>query len=135
MDDFSKLMKKMNLNNKQNNNLFSSINHKNNQDDDDNEIIILNDEKTELSQIKEIENDSCSVTERSIKSRKESQLNLRDNINFIEDKKDDEFLRPHDVNFNNRSEKNIINIINIINKEPLDFEDQVNKKYGLFPII
>ena len=128
----------LNLNSIQKNNIFSNVNIQNNnifknyQDDEENEIIIINDEKTELRQIKEIDNDSRSVTERSIKSRKESQINLRENINLIEEKKDDTFLRPHDINLNSRSEKNIINIFK---KEPMDFETQVNKKYGLFPII
>ena len=134
----------LNLNNQNQFNFFSSISQSQN-DDEENEIIVLNDEKTELSQIKELDNDSRSVTE-SIKSSKGSQLNLRENLNINEEKKDNEFLRPHDIklnvknnehnfinNMNNNNIKN--NNININNNNQFDFEDLVNKKYGLFPII
>ena len=134
----------LNLNNQNQFNFFSSISQSQN-DDEENEIIVLNDEKTELSQIKELDNDSRSVTE-SIISRKGSQLNLRENLNINEEKKDNEFLRPHDIklnvknnehnfinNMNNNNIKN--NNININNNNQFDFEDLVNKKYGLFPII
>ena len=137
----------LNLNNQSQTNFISNISQSQN-DDDDNEIIVLNDEKTELSQIKELDNDSRSVTEYAMKSRKESQLNLRESLNNNEEKKDDEFLRPHDIKLNTKNEINInnnmnnnvknnnINInININNNNQFDFEDLVNKKYGLFPII
>ena len=137
----------LNLNNQSQTNFISNISQSQN-DDDDNEIIVLNDEKTELSQIKELDNDSRSVTEYAMKSRKESQLNLRESLNNNDEKKDDEFLRPHDIKLNTKNEINInnnmnnnvknnnINInININNNNQFDFEDLVNKKYGLFPII
>ena len=137
----------LNLNNQNQTNFISNISQSQN-DDEDNEIIVLNDEKTELSQIKELDNDSRSVTEYAMKSRKESQLNLRESLNNNEEKKDDEFLRPHDIKLNTKNEINInnnmnnniknnnINInININNNNQFDFEDLVNKKYGLFPII
>ena len=137
----------LNLNSQNQTNFISNISQSQN-DDDDNEIIVLNDEKTELSQIKELDNDSRSVTEYAMKSRKESQLNLRESLNNNEEKKDDEFLRPHDIKLNTKNEINInnnmnnnvknnnINInININNNNQFDFEDLVNKKYGLFPII
>jgi len=137
----------LNLNNQSQTNFISNISQSQN-DDEDNEIIVLNDEKTELSQIKELDNDSRSVTEYAMKSRKESQLNLRESLNNNEEKKDDEFLRPHDIKLNTKNEINInnnmnnnvknnnINInININNNNQFDFEDLVNKKYGLFPII
>ena len=135
----------LNINNQNQINFFSSISQSQN-DDEENEIIVLNDEKTELSQIKELDNDSRSVTE-SIKSRKGSQLNLRENLNINEEKKDNEFLRPHDIKLNvKNNEHNFINNmnnnnniknnnININNNNQFDFEDLVNKKYGLFPII
>ena len=118
----------LNLNNQNQTNFISNISQSQN-DDDDNEIIVLNDEKTELSQIKELDNDSRSVTEYVMKSRKESQLNLRESLNNNDEKKDDEFLRPHDIKLNTKNE------ININNNNQFDFEDLVNKKYGLFPII
>ena len=117
-----------NANNKQNN-IFNNIN---NQEDDEHCCVIINDEKTELSQIKESENESVSGTESAFKSRKDSQLNLHDN-NFFEEKKENEFLKPHDININNRNEQNINNNISN-NNHNLDFEDLVNKKYNLFPI-
>ena len=133
-EDLFKRMLSLDLGNKKEKNIFSYINP--NQDDEENEIIVIGDEKTELSQIKELDNDSHSVTESEYKSRKESQLNLRENINLIEEKKEDEFLRPHDIKINNRNENNINNIMNNCNNnKQLDFEDLVNKKYGLFPII
>ena len=133
-EDLFKRMLSLDLGNKKEKNIFSYINP--NQDDEENEIIVIGDEKTELSQIKELDNDSRSVTESEYKSRKESQLNLRENINLIEEKKEDEFLRPHDIKINNRNENNINNIMNNCNNnKQLDFEDLVNKKYGLFPII
>ena len=116
-------------NNKQNN-LFNNIN---NQEDDEHCCVIISDEKTELSQIKESENESVSGTESAFKSRKDSQLNLHDN-NFFEEKKENEFLKPHDININNRNEQNINNNINNNNHHNLDFEDLVNLKYNLFPI-
>lgn len=130
-------MKFLNLNKTSNpKNIFSNLNP--NQDDGENDIIVVNDEKTELSLIKESENDSLSVTESANRSRKESQLNLLENINLNEEKKD-EFLRPHDikVNINKNDNNNINNIDNRFknNNRQLDFEDLVNKKYGLFPII
>ena len=130
-------MKFLNLNKTSNpKNIFSNLNL--NQDDGENDIIVVNDEKTELSLIKESENDSLSVTESANRSRKESQLNLLENINLNEEKKD-EFLRPHDikVNINKNDNNNINNIDNRFknNNRQLDFEDLVNKKYGLFPII
>ena len=88
------------------NGLFSNINI--NQEDDEHCCVVF-DEKTELSQIRESENESQSWTESAFKSRKNSQLNLnnlRDN-NPNEEKKEDEFLRPHDININNRNEQNI----------------------------
>ena len=135
----------LNLNNQSQTNFISNISQSQN-DDDDNEIIVLNDEKTELSQIKELDNDSRSVTEYAMKSRKESQLNLRESLNNNDEKKDDEFLRPHDIKLNTKNEININNNmnnnvknnninININNNNQFDFEDLVNKKYGLFPII
>ena len=148
-DEIFKKFNFMSLNNQSQKNIFSysNINQSQN-DDEENEIIILNDEKTELSQIKELDNDSRSVTEYAMKSRKESQLNLRESLNTNEEKKDDEFLRPHDIKLNNKNiENNFIssmnnnniknnNInININNNNQFDFEDLVNKKYGLFPII
>ena len=122
--------------------LFSNINI--NQEDDEHCCVVLNDEKTELSQIRESENESQSGTESAFKSRKNSQLNLnnlRDNSNTNEEKKQDEFLRPHDININNRNEpnfnlksnKNFFNNNNI--NYQMDFEDEVNQKYGLFPIV
>ena len=130
-------MKFLNLNKTSNpKNILSNLNS--NQDDEENDIIVVNDEKTELSLIKESENDSLSVTESANRSRKESQLNLLENINLNEEKKD-EFLRPHDikVNINKNDNNNINNIDNRFknNNRQLDFEDLVNKKYGLFPII
>ena len=130
-------MKFLNLNKTSNpKNIFSNLNL--NQDDGENDIIVVNDEKTELSLIKESENDSLSVTESANRSRKESQLNLLENINLNEEKKD-EFLRPHDIKVNNNKNdnNNINNIDNRFknNNRQLDFEDLVNKKYGLFPII
>ena len=113
-----------NTNNKQN--IFP--NNINNQEDDEHCCVIINDEKTELSQIKESENESVSGTESAFKSRKDSQLNLHDN-NFLEEKKENEFLKPIDININNRNEQNVNNI----NHTP-DFEDIVNFKYNLFPI-
>ena len=116
-------------------NIFKNIN--NNQEDDEHCCEVINDEKIELSQIKESENESLSGTESAFKSRKDSQHNLQDN-NSNEDKKEDEFLKPLDVNINisNRNEinNNIFNN-NISNNNQLDFEDQVNRKYGLFPIL
>ena len=133
-EDLFKRMDSLDLGNKKEKNIFSYINP--NQDDEENEIIVIGDEKTELSQIKELDNDSRSVTECEYKSVKGSQLNLRENINLNEEKKDDEFLRPHDIKINNRNENNINNIMNNCNNnKQLDFEDLVNKKYGLFPII
>ena len=148
MDDdeiFGK-MNFLNLNDKQQTNFFSNITQKfsfnDNQDDEENQIYVVNDDKTELSQIKELDNDSGSVTESAYNSRKESQINLRENINLTEEKKEEEeFLRPHDINFNKKNENNINN--NFMNNNSshnhneikMDFEDQVNKKYGLFPII
>ena len=112
-------------NNKQNN-LFNNIN---NQEDDEHCCVIINDEKTELSQIKESENESVSGTESAFKSRKDSHNN------FFEEKKENEFLKPHDININNRNEQNINNNINNNNNNHiLDFEDMVNLKYNLFPI-
>ena len=125
--------------NNNNKNIFSNI--PNNQEDDENCCVVINDEKTELSQIKEAENESQSGTESAFKSRKDSQLNLNnlhDNYNLNEDKKEDEFLKPNNININNRNEQNL-NIINFNNLRNanyhMDFEDEVNKKYGLFPII
>ena len=123
-------------------NLFGNIKQKfsfnDEHDDEENEIIVY-DDKTELSQIKEQDNDSRSVTEYANKSRKESQLNLRENLNINknEEKKEEEFLRPHDINLNKKNENNFNNNIfnNNFNSKELDFEDKVNKKYGLFPII
>ena len=123
-------------------NLFGNIKQKfqfnEEHDDEENEIIVY-DDKTELSQIKEQDNDSRSVTEYANKSRKESQLNLRENLNINknEEKKEEEFLRPHDINLNKKNENNFNNNIfnNNLNNRELDFEDKVNKKYGLFPII
>ena len=119
-------------NNKQNN-IFNNIN--NNQEDEEHCCVIINDEKTELSQIKESENESVSGTESAFKSRKDSQLNMHDN-NFIEEKKENEFLKPHDININNRNEQNINNTSHNLNNNNriLDFEDKVNLKYNLFPI-
>jgi hypothetical protein len=100
-DDIFKKFTFLNLNNQSQKNLFSLSNITQSQnDDEENEIIVLNDEKTELSQIKELDNDSRSVTEYAMKSRKESQLNLRESLNNNEEKKDDEFLRPHDIKLN-----------------------------------
>ena len=113
-----------NTNNKQNN----ISNNINSQEDEEHCCVILNDEKTELSQIKESENESVSGTESAFKSRKDSQLNLHDN-NLYEEKKENEFLEPHDININNKNEQNINN-----NNRILDFEDKVNLKYNLFPI-
>ena len=125
--------------NNNNKNIFSNI--PNNQEDDENCCVVINDEKTELSQIKEAENESQSGTESAFKSRKDSQLNLNnlhDNYNLNEDKKEDEFLKPNNININNRNEQNL-NIINFNNLRNanyhMDFEDEENKKYGLFPII
>ena len=141
-DDIFGKMNFLNLDDKPQTNLFSNINQKlsfnDNQDDEENEIYVVNDDKTELSQIKELDNDSRSVTESANKSRKESQVNLRENLN--EEKKEEEFLRPHDINFNKKSENNINNNFknnssNNNNEIKMDFEDKVNKKYGLFPII
>ena len=125
--------------NNNNKNIFSNI--PNNQEDDENCCVVINDEKTELSQIKEAENESQSGTESAFKSRKDSQLNLNnlhDNYNLNEDKKEDEFLKPNNININNRNEENnnIINFNNLRNANyHMDFEDEVNKKYELFPII
>ena len=127
--------------------IFSNINSlaNNNQEDDEHCCEVLNDEKIELSQIKELENESVSGTESAFKSRNNSQLNLKTNYNLNEDKKEDEFLKPHDVNINNNKNEQISitnnNFINTNlnnnnnNYNQLDFEDEVNKKYGLFPII
>ena len=172
-------------NNNQITDIFANIDNINiNQEDDEHCCEVINDEKTELSQIKEAENESQSGTESAFKSRKNSQLNLnslRDNYNLNEDKKDDEFLKPLDVNLNNNKNEqnnifnminnnnsinsinniniNNINSINNINNKNIninntnnninsininsinnninqwDFEDEVNKQYGLFPII
>ena len=127
-------------NNKENN-IFNNINNNiNNQEDEEHCCVIINDEKTELSQIKESENESVSGTESAFKSRKDSQLNLHDN-NFYEEKKDNEFLKPHDININNRNEQNINNNnhnhnynLNNTHSHNLDFEDIVNLKFNLFPI-
>ena len=106
-DDIFGKMNFLNLDDKPQANLFSNINQKlsfnDNQDDEENEIYVVNDDKTELSQIKELDNDSRSVTESANKSRKESQINLRENLNLNEEKKEEEFLRPHDINFNKKS--------------------------------
>ena len=116
--------------------LFANINI--NQEDDEHCCMVLNDEKTELSQIRESENESQSGTESAFKSRKNSQLNLRDNN---EEKKEEEFLRPHNININNKNDPNINfkNNINFLNNNTnsyqMDFEDEVNQKYGLFPIV
>ena len=141
-DDIFGKMNLLSLDNRQQSSFFSKINQKlsfnDNQEDEENEIIIVNDDKTELSQIKELDNDSRSVTESANRSRKESQMNLRENINLNlnEEKKEEEFLRPHDINLNKKIENNINNFENKNNnKMEMDFEDQVNKKYGLFPII
>jgi hypothetical protein len=107
----SNLFKGLLNTNKQN--IFSNIH--NNQEDDEHCCIVINDE---LSQIKESENESQSGTESAFKSRKESQMNLN---NLIEEKK--EFLKP--MNINNYKNTNYY----------MDFEDEVNRKYGLFPII
>ena len=124
-----------------NNNKNIFINIHNSQEDDENCCVVINDEKTELSQIKEAENESQSGTESAFKSRKGSQLNLNnlhDNYNLNEEKKEDEFLKPNNVNINNRNDQNL-NVINFNNlrnaNNHMDFEDEVNKKYGLFPII
>ena len=161
-------------NNNQITDIFANIDNMNiNQEDDEHCCEVINDEKTELSQIKEAENESQSGTESAFKSRKNSQLNLnslRDNYILNEDKKDDEFLKPHDVNLNNNKNErnnifnminnnNSINGINNINNNNIninnknnningintnsinnniyqwDFEDEVNKQYGLFPIV
>ena len=160
-------------NSNQINDLFTNMNNMNiNQEDDEHCCEVINDEKIELSQIKEAENESQSGTESAFNSRKNSHLNLnslRDNYIVNEEKKDDEFLKPHDVNLNinnNKNEQNINNISNMINNNniininninnvnninninkinninninnntyQLDFEDEVNKQYGLFPII
>ena len=176
-----------NNNNKQIIDLFANMNMNINQEDDEHCCEVINDEKIELSQIKEAENESQSGTESAFKSRKNSQLNLnslRDNYNLNEDKKDDEFLKPLDVNLNNNKNEqnnifnminnnNSINSINNINNNNInnininnnninnnninsinninnninnsnniinntyqwDFEDEVNKQYGLFPIV
>ena len=125
-------------NNKENN-IFNNINS---QEDEEHCCVIINDEKTELSQIKESENESVSGTESAFKSRKDSQLNFHDN-NFYEEKKDNEFLKPHDININNRNEQNINNNnnnhnhnhnLNNTHSHNLDFEDIVNLKFNLFPI-
>ena len=132
--------------NNNNNNGDIFLNMKINQDDEEHCLEVINDEKNELSQIKEAENESQSGTESAFKSRKNSQLNLnifRDNNVLNEEKKDDEFLKPHDVNINNnkneQNNNNIFNMINNINNNnnsyQWDFEDEVNQKYGLFPII
>ena len=141
-DDIFGKMNLLSLDNRQQSSFFSKINQRlsfnDNQEDEENEIIIVNDDKTELSQIKELDNDSRSVTESANRSRKESQMNLRENINLNlnEEKKEEEFLRPHDINLNKKIENNINNFENKNNnKMEMDFEDQVNKKYGLFPII
>ena len=141
-DDIFGKMNLLSLDNRQQSSFFSKINQRlsfnDNQEDEENEIIIVNDDKTELSQIKELDNDSRSVTESANRSRKESQMNLRENINLNlnEEKKEEEFLRPHDINLNKKIENNNNNFDNKNNdKMELDFEDQVNKKYGLFPII
>ena len=112
--DNSNLFKGLLNINKQN--IFS--NNHNNQEDDEHCCIVINDE---LSQIRESENESQSGTESAFKSRKESQINLN---NLIEDKKEkNEFLKP--MNINNYKNTNYY----------MDFEDEVNRKYGLFPII
>ena len=141
-DDIFGKMNLLSLDNKQQSNFFPNINQRlsfnDNQDDEESQIIIVNDDKTELSQIKELDNDSRSVTESANRSRKESQMNLRENINLNlnEEKKEEEFLRPHDINLNKKIENNINNFNNKNSNEiEMDFEDQVNKKYGLFPII
>ena len=141
-DDIFGKINLLSLDNRQQSSFFSKINQRlsfnDNQEDEENEIIIVNDDKTELSQIKELDNDSRSVTESANRSRKESQMNLRENINLNlnEEKKEEEFLRPHDINLNKKIENNINNFENKNNnKMEMDFEDQVNKKYGLFPII
>ena len=141
-DDIFGKMNLLSLDNRQQSSFFSKINQRlsfnDNQEDEENEIIIVNDDKTELSQIKELDNDSRSVTESANRSRKESQMNLRENINLNlnEEKKEEEFLRPHDINLNKKIENNINNFENKNNnKMEMDFEDQVKKKYGLFPII
>ena len=149
-DDLFAKMNFMSLNNQQQSNVILNLHpefsFKGNQDDEENQIIVINDGKTELSQIKETDNESQSVTESEFKSTKEIQFNLRENINLNEEKKENEFLRPHDINLNKKNESNINknndnknsnnNMINsnIINNK-LDFEDLVKKKYGLFPII
>ena len=141
-DDIFGKMNLLSLDNRQQSSFFSKINQRlsfnDSQEDEENEIIIVNDDKTELSQIKELDNDSRSVTESANRSRKESQMNLRENINLNlnEEKKEEEFLRPHDNNLNKKIENNNNNFENKNNnKMEMDFEDQVNKKYGLFPII
>ena len=128
-------------------NLFSNINinANNNQEDEEHCCIVVNDE---LSKIAESENESASGTESALKSRKNSQLNLKnlkDNLNSNEEKKKEEFLKPFDININNINTKNdrnsIFNIINNhsnannIQNSEMDFEDEVNKQYGLFPIV
>ncbi len=127
--------------------LFSNINlnSNNNQEDEEHCCVVI---KDELSLINE-ENESVSGTESALKSRKNSQLNLnilKDNLNINEEKKKDEFLKPLDVIINNKNEhhnntntivnhhqNNSNNISN--NNYQLDFEDEVNKQYGLFPIV
>ena len=85
-DDIFGKMNLLSLDNRQQSSFFSKINQRlsfnDNQEDEENEIIIVNDDKTELSQIKELDNDSRSVTESANRSRKESQMNLRENINL-----------------------------------------------------
>lgn len=102
--------------------------------------IVVNDE---LSIIKESENESVSGTESAVKSRRESQINLKTLLSGESDtklfmkndgaiksekneKKEDEFLKPIDITIFNKSRKN---------NYFFDFEDEVNKEYGLFPII
>ena len=117
-------------NSKQNNNFKI-----NNQEDEEHICMAVNDE---LSQIRESENESQSGTESAFKSRQNSQMNMnifRENLNLNEDK--NEFLRPHDVNINKIEINNNNNDVlhkNNNNSNKIDFEDEVNKKYRLFPI-
>ena len=137
---FKGIFSSSNMSNKSND-IFSicnnNQNNQNNQEDDEHCCEIINDEKTELSLIKESENESVSGTDSAFKSRKNSQLNLnnlKDNINLIEDKKKDEFLKPLDVTIN-KNEQNYNNFSIGTNNYKMDFEDEVNEKYGLFPIV
>ena len=128
-------------------NLFSdiNINANNNQEDDEHCCVVINDE---LSNIAESANESVSGTESALKSRKNSHLNLKnlkDILNSNDEKKKEEFLKPFDININNINNKNepnnIFNIINNnsnennIQNSEMDFEDEVNRQYGLFPIV